>query len=117
MFDDNINVFNMTEYEGTWIVDLSLSEGQYNYRFLVNNRIFINDPTANLYATDNTDTIWSVLAVDANGKRIYNNEEYTVNIEDYNLCNGTDEDSEIKSIFNTDTDNLTVAKFQFTKEG
>lgn len=114
MFDDNINVFNMTEYEGTWTVDLSLSEGQYNYRFLVNNRIFINDPTANLYVADNTDTIWSVLAIDANGKRIYNNEEYTVNIEDYNLCNGTDEDSETKNIFNTDVDNLTVAKFQFT---
>jgi len=114
MFDDNVNVFSMTEYEGTWTVDLSLSEGNYNYRFLLNNRIFINDPTANLYVADNTNTIWSVLSIDTNGERIYNNEEYTVNIEDYSLSNSTDENSEIKSSFDTDKDKVTAAKFKFT---
>lgn len=55
--------------------------GRYEYRFLINEKFTLNDPSANMFSPDNENKLWSLLAIDENGSRLYNNEQYNVHIE------------------------------------
>ncbi|MDD3420585.1 MAG: hypothetical protein PHE78_08355 [Candidatus Gastranaerophilales bacterium] len=107
----------MRKENGNWIVDLSFSEGEYYYRFLINDKLLINDPTANMYLPDENEMLWSVLMVNANGERLYNNEQYTVNIEGYNISNNIYESNLLPpntKSFNRFIDTMIAIQFLFT---
>lgn len=88
---------------GEWRVDITPNVGENYYRFLVNKKMILNDPQANLYHLDAEGEIWSVLLIGQQRNRLYNNMEYFVNIEDYLISNSeltTGGKSERKKYFN-----------------
>lgn len=50
-----------------WKTELELPDGEYYYKFILNNGIRMNDPNAYSYAVGLNDEVWSVLKV-VNGK-------------------------------------------------
>lgn len=107
----------MKKNNGIWSVDFFIPEGQYFYRFLINNKILINDKMANMYLPDKGDMLWSVLIVDSNGERLYNNEQYSVNIDEYTITNNIYEIDSMptnKKVFNLSVDVMVATRFAFT---
>ncbi len=113
IFDDN-KEFQMIKYDDTWIVELDFTEGSYNYRFLINNQISINDPLADTYVIDSSDIVWSSFSIDESGNRYTSDSQYTVNIENYDFISEVSEIATCKNSFNTHSDKLTALKFEFT---
>ena len=72
------------EKEGdVWFTYIALEPGEHYYKFLINNEILLNDPNANIYLPHAEDGLWSVIKINEEGERLYNNEPYAVHIEDY----------------------------------
>lgn len=72
--------------EGTWEAEVEFPPGQSLYKLVVNGELTLNDPTANLYLLHETGELMSVMLVDEEtGERLYNNEEYNVEISAYSL--------------------------------
>ena len=98
-----------------WSTYVELSPGEHYYKFLINHEIRLNDPNANVYLPHKEDELWSVIMINGKGERLYNNEQYTVNIEDYAVC-GTITDAPIgvnKKNFNMLMDKKIVVRFGF----
>ncbi len=105
----------MYKRDNTWYLDVELKEGEYYYKFLINDQIKLNDPSANVYSPGKDNEVWSVLIMNHENKRLYNNTQYTVNIENYNITNLVHEqqlDSN-KRDFNLFLDKKVVARFEF----
>ena len=68
-----------------WFLECMAEPGQHFYKFLINNSITLNDPLSNLYLPDDHGELWSVLIINEEDVRLYNNAEYTVHIEQYNI--------------------------------
>lgn len=98
-----------------WIFEKPFIKGEYMYAFLINGNLMLNDPMANMYAPDDKEKIWSVLLVDNNGKRLYNNKEYSVHIKSYLLSPFITEDKnlQLKRVYNKFSDEKVVARFTF----
>lgn len=110
------NKGQMKKINNIWYIDISLSHGEHKYKFLINNAIKLNDSTANIYLPDENEEIWSVVKINESDKRLYNNTQYTVNIEDYNINNKVYENRVIenKKNFNLLMDKKVVTRFEFT---
>lgn len=79
------NFFNKNE-EGIWEAEIDFPAGQSLYKLVANDEITLNDPTANLYMPHETGELMSVMLVDEEtGNRLYNNEQYNVEISAYSL--------------------------------
>lgn len=113
-FDASKGVMNK---EGNvWVFKANLPPGEYRYKLLINNELRLNDPYANVYEPDDQDELWSLIMINKQGMRLYNNNEYAVHIEDYKLSNVLTESDrlESKKNFSIDMDKQIVARFQFT---
>lgn len=100
-----------------WVYEANLPAGEYYYKFLINGSLLLNDPTANCYALRNgkEKELWSFLKVAMLGKRLFNNGQYSVTVEDYALSTMLADGGEIeKHKFNTKLDKKVVARFGFT---
>jgi len=133
-FEDNLNIsinsisvvgsfngFNMLEGRmnklGTkWKMEIEIQPGEYYYKFIINGNIKINDPIANYYVYED-DEVWSGLIINSQNKRLYNNTEYTVHIENYNIQNYLEENLSLvnKKDFNLLIDKKVVVRFEFTQ--
>lgn len=107
----------MQEVDGVWALSRSFPEGEYHYAFLIDQQLRLNDPQANVYAPDDQEKIWSVLLVNAEGQRLYNNQEYKVHLEDYRLSAHLERPAPdfIKKKFHLGVDQQVVAHWLFTE--
>ena len=106
----------MTKTGGTWTLDRELPPGEYMYRFLVNGEIEFNDPYANIYYPDDNNKLYSVILVDKDGKRRYNNTEYTVHIDSYSISGEITRDAHdsVRKTYDLNRDKQVVTRFGFS---
>lgn len=106
----------MIKEDNKWTFKCDLKTGEHLYKFLINGELKINDPSANIYLPDDNEELWSILIINENNQRMYNNTEYTTHIENYNIGSSVSEQENIinKKVFNINLDKKIVARFQFT---
>ena len=99
-----------------WVLECIVGLGQHFYKLLINDCIKLNDPLANLYLPDDQGELWSVLIINEEDVRLYNNEQYTVHIEQYNITSNIYEGQvpNNKKDFNLLIDKKVVIRFEFT---
>ena len=106
----------MIRVDNGWVFNQNLPQGQYKYRFLINDELELNDPEANIYYPDDNEKLWSIIMINEDGERLYNNTEYSVHIEGYNINSSLDEKIEFnKKVFNILLDTKVVTRFEFTQ--
>lgn len=106
----------MVKQDNKWTISFDLPEGNHKYKFLINGQLKLNDPTANIYLPDDKEELWSTIIINDNNQRMYNNIQYTVHIEKYNIGSIiTEEENSInKKNFNVLLDKKVVTRFKFT---
>lgn len=108
----------MQKEEGGWFLEVLLPPGEHRYKFFINQEMKLNDPSANLYLPDESEELWSVIIIDENGQRLYNNEQYEVTVEEYLLSGRMVEVGEAvpvsKKQFHLCLDQMIAARFAFT---
>ena len=74
---------------GLWEAEVDFPPGRSLYKFVVNGELALNDPTANLYYPhEETGELMSVMLIDEEtGERLYNHEQYQLEISSYSLNN------------------------------
>lgn len=106
----------MRKEGNVWSAYVDLGPGEHYYKFLINHEIKLNDPNTNVYLPDkDEEELWSAIIINEKGERLYNNEQYSVNIEDYAVC-GTVTEAEIgisKKNYNLLMDKRIAARFGF----
>lgn len=112
--DYNSSVNIMKKVDDVWVCECDLKQGEHAYRFLVNDNLTLNDPFANMYYPDEEDKLWSIVVIDNKDERLYNNTQYSLNIDDYCLSSSMNENNVIKKKFNEYVDDKIVARFDFT---
>ena len=98
-----------------WSTVVDLGPGEHFYKFVINHGIQLNDPEANVYLPHKDDEVWSMIKINERGERLYNNEQYTVTVEDYSVS-GMVTEAEIginKKNFNLLMDKKIVVRFGF----
>ena len=88
--------------DGIWETEIEFPEGQSLYKFVFNDEMTMNDPTANIYMPDENGEMMSVMLIDEEtGRRLYNNEQYNLEVSAYSLNNYISERLEVvkKSYF------------------
>ncbi|WP_350343542.1 hypothetical protein PRVXT_002852 [Proteinivorax tanatarense] len=106
----------MSKKGDNWTLAIDLPPGEYKYRFLVNDNLSINDPKANIYAPDEEDKLWSVLVINNDKKRLYNNQQYSVHLQSYGVSSvlTKEEINKSKKEYNAYLDEKIVTRFEFT---
>lgn len=106
----------MIKKDNKWIFKCNLTEGEHPYKFLINGELKLNDPTANIYLPDEKEELWSIVMINENDERLYNNNQYTVHIDKYNIGSTINEEETLpnKKTFNILIDKKIVTKFKFT---
>lgn len=98
-----------------WYYKINLGPGKHYYKFIINDELIINDPEANMYFPDENEELWSVIVINDNDERMYNNEEYSVHIDSYMITNYISEEEKIinKKVFSIVSDKKIVTRFKF----
>ncbi|RXM57031.1 hypothetical protein [Clostridium tetani] len=106
----------MVKENNKWIFKCNLPSGEHPYKFLINGELKLNDSTANIYFPDDNEELWSIVMINENDQRMYNNTQYTTHIEKYNISSVISEEEDIvnKKSFNMLLDKKIVTRFQFT---
>jgi len=117
----NFNDYNpqrgkMAKCDNTWKLSYDIEPGEHRYKFLINNNLKLNDPMANIYLPDENEELWSVIMVNDKNERLYNNTQYTVHIDKYNITSIINDDLNAvnKKNFNILLDEKVVTRFDFT---
>ena len=100
---------------GCWWTEIRLGPGEYRYKLLINGEIALNDPMANIYLPDEKEELWSTIMINSDDKKLYNNEQYIVNLESYAVTNVVTElpVSVNKKRFDKTVDKQAVTRFEF----
>lgn len=113
--DYDPNKGQMKKENNKWSYNCELPMGEHKYKFLINGEIKLNDPTANIYFPDDNEELWSVIIIDDQGQRLYNNTQYTAHIDKYNINSILNEEVVAnKKNFNILLDKKVVTRFEFT---
>ena len=105
----------MRKENNKWILDCNLPPGEHKYKFLINGELKLNDPTANIYFPDDDEELWSVIIINDQGQRLYNNTQYAVHMDKYNINSILNEEVVAnKKNFNVLLDKKVVTRFEFT---
>ncbi|GAA0086930.1 hypothetical protein UT300007_33710 [Clostridium sp. CTA-7] len=106
----------MVKDNNKWIFKCNLKSGEHPYKFLINGELKLNDSAANIYLPDDNEELWSIVMINENDQRMYNNTQYTTHIEKYNISSAISEKENIanKKNFNLLLDKKIVTRFQFT---
>lgn len=107
----------MQREAGGWFIDVSLNPGNYIYKFLINGEVQLTDPLSNIYETDNAGNVWSVIIIDDEDQRLYDNNQYELTLDEYLLSGkivAVEEQTAVsKKQFNLSLDEKIVARFGF----
>lgn len=113
--DYDPNKGQMKKENNKWSYNCELPMGEHKYKFLINGEIKLNDPTANIYFPDDNEELWSVIIINDQGQRLYNNTQYTAHIDKYNINSILNEEVVAnKKNFNILLDKKVVTRFEFT---
>lgn len=106
----------MTKQNNEWIFKCDLPSGEHPYKFLINGELKLNDSTANIYLPDDKEELWSIVMINEDNQRLYNNTQYTTHIQKYNIGCAISEEENIanKKKFNLSLDKKVVTRLQFT---
>lgn len=106
----------MLKENNKWSFKCVLPPGEHYYKFLINGELRLNDSTANVYLPDDNEELWSVIMINEQDQRLYNNTQYTTHIEKYNITSNINEEEFVtnKKNFNMILDKKIVTRFQFT---
>lgn len=105
----------MTKSDNIWSFDCELPPGEHRYKFLINGELKLNDSTANIYLPDDNEELWSVIIINDSDQRLYNNNQYTVHLDKYNISSILNEKVvPNKKTFNVNLDEKVVTRFDFT---
>jgi len=106
----------MLKENNKWSFKCVLQPGEHYYKFLINGELRLNDSTANVYLPDDNEELWSVIMINEQDQRLYNNTQYTTHIEKYNITSNIHEEEFVvnKKNFNMILDKKIVTRFQFT---
>lgn len=116
--DSTMNKIEMRKItKNKWVTEIEeLTKGTYTYRFLINGLFTLNDPNANIYEPDNEGKLWSVIVIDDEGRRLFNNEQYRVYINSIQITDDYYEDIDDSVFeFSNDTSKQIVVRYEFTK--
>jgi len=72
--DWDFNSYQLERDNEYWRIELDLETGVYNYKFLVDRQLWINDPGADLYYKENNEAINSVIDLKEDGVEV--NKDY-----------------------------------------
>jgi len=113
--DSSIATVKLKKEINYWIANFDLPEGNYLYRLLINNCIILNDPESNLHFPDENNVIWSVLMIDSDGDRLFNHEQYGLNIKEYIITDSINNDysPQNKKVFIPPADKIIATRFIF----
>lgn len=114
-WDKDANPFVRRE-DGMWETEVDFPNGQSLYKLVVNGELALNDPTANLYMPhEETGELMSVMLIDEEtGERLYNHEQYQLEISAYSLNHYISQRLEtVKRSFFLDTDRKAVLGLGF----
>ncbi len=105
----------MVKDNNIWSFNCNLPSGEHKYKFLINGELKLNDSTANIYLPDDNEEVWSIVMINDEDQRLYNNTEYTVHIDKYNISSSISEKlpTANKKVFNTLLDKKVVTRFEF----
>ena len=114
-FNEEKNMMQLSD--GYWQTDIDFVHGKHLYKFFVNGIIKLNDPLSNMYLADDKGELWSAVIINEQNQRLYDDNQYTVNIESYAVANMiTDSDIAVnKKNFNKTYDKQAVLRFGFNK--
>lgn len=106
----------MVKENSKWVFKCQLPPGEHPYKFLINENLKLNDSKANIYMPDDNEELWSIVMINDEDERLYNNTQYTVHIDKYSICSNIGEDVNLanKKSFNTLLDKKVVTRFNFT---
>ncbi|WP_129597915.1 hypothetical protein [Anaerophilus nitritogenes] len=110
------NKGKMIKKNNRWYFNCNLSSGEYKYKFLINGELKLNDPTANIYVPDEHEELWSMILINEQDQRLYNNTQYTTHIKAYHITSMVSEENIIsnKKNFNILLDKKVVTRFEFS---
>lgn len=108
---------NLDQERQVWRIEKNLPEGEYNYKFLINKELKLNDPIANMYMPDENDELWSLIVINEKKERLYNNQQYSLHIENYSLSSEISEikDLKIRKTYDKSIQKKIVSRFEFMK--
>lgn len=106
----------MELFQNEWIYTTEINEGEYLYRFVINNSLEVVDPEGGLFYADSNAKIWSLLLVDTNDQRLHNANPSSLNIENYYIYSKLTDQHLVgnKKQFNLNYDNQVCVMFKFT---
>lgn len=104
-------------FNGVWSAEINeLPKGTYTYRFLINGIFSLNDYNANIYEPDNEGRLWSALVIDSEGRKLYNNAQYCVHVENVQITDDYYEDIDDSMFeFDSSTSKQVVIRYEFSK--
>jgi len=78
------NPMEMDE-EGVWCTELKLKPAEYYYKFLIDDKFTMNDPTANMYLPydKEEEKLASVYIINEKGQHMQNTRTYKLHLENY----------------------------------
>lgn len=86
-WDKGANYFSKKQ-ENIWEVEVDFPVGQNPYKLVFNDEMTMNDPSANLYKPNEEGELMSLILIDQeSGNRLYNNNQYNLEISGYSLNN------------------------------
>lgn len=83
-WDKKAHVFIQVEPH-KWQVEMDVPIGKHLYQFWINDEMPLNDSEANLYLVDENKELKSVIVINEENQRLYNNEQYHLNVSSYRL--------------------------------
>ncbi len=83
-YDPKANILKRHKdgYHGTAM----FSPGEYEYKFLINGVLRLNDPAAQYYRKDKNGEVWTVLVIDKNGNRLSSETEQRIELYNHVIC-------------------------------
>ncbi|HOM02739.1 MAG TPA: glycoside hydrolase [Acetivibrio sp.] len=83
-WDSSKNILQRYD-DKTWMTEIELLSGNYKYKFLINDNIFLNDPNALIYTYDDKGNTVSFISIGENNKRFVKAAPASLNIESYSF--------------------------------
>lgn len=108
----------MMRTEKEWVVDIDIPNGNYYYRFVINDVVTVNDPVSDVVIPQNDTKLWSLMYMNQNGERQYYGTQNSIELSNYSMSNRVTQYDEVnvldKKVFNMFLDEVVSIRYDFT---